>query len=138
MFIQRSYSYYSQVPNKPDPARTQSVRVFHISKAAIKQDPTLYPIQMVLNLEQVKVIRPVCLIHQRWLFMIFAGFKSYALDLHTNKHIVFPAMQVASSQQGFLDLKAIVINEREMYVFNCSKHHSTKVDHPEVFVMDLL
>ena len=25
-----------------------------------------------------------------------------------------------------------------MYVFNCSKHHSTKVEHPEVFVMDLL
>jgi hypothetical protein len=31
-----------------------------------------------------------------------------------------------------------VVNERDLLVFNCSKHHSPKADHPEVFLMDLL
>lgn len=70
--------------------------------------------------------------------MMFAGFKCYALDLFTHKHIIFPAFNVASSQQNWLDLKAIVVNERDLFVFNCSKHHSPKADHPEVFLMDLL
>jgi hypothetical protein len=86
----------------------------------------------------VKVIRPICLIHQRWLFLIFAGFKSFALDLFTQKHIIFPSFSVSSSQMGALDLKGIVINERDLLVFNCSKHASHKVDHPEIFLMDLL
>jgi hypothetical protein len=37
-----------------------------------------------------------------------------------------------------LDMKALVVNDRDLYVFNCSKHHSDKVDYREVFSMDLL
>ena len=76
-------------------------------------------IEKVLDLNETKQIRPLCLVHQRWLFILVPGFKSYAFDFYTLRHIAFPALQIPVRVREVMDWKAIVTNERELVVVNC-------------------
>jgi len=67
--------------------------------------------------------------------------KSYAFDFFTNKHIEFPGVALVSGANQ-LDLKAIVTNSRDLYLFNCSRiatHHKERQDKDlsEIYHIDL-
>ena len=51
-------------------------------------------VEKVLELNETKQVRPICLVHQRWLFILLPGFKSYAFDFYTLRHIAFPALTI--------------------------------------------
>ena len=48
--------------------------------------------EKVLELKEIKQMKPVCQVHQRWLFILIPGFKSYAYDFYTQRHIEFPGI----------------------------------------------
>ena len=75
----------------------------------------------MLQINDTRVIRPLSIFHQRWLFILIPGFKSYAYDIFTQKHIIFAGASInAATGQNTTDLKAIVVNEKDLFVFNCS------------------
>jgi len=75
-------------------------------------------------------------VHQRWLFILVPGYKSFAFDYLTLRHIDFPKLPIISRQQTTSDCKIIVLNERDLVVVNPTRNKKTD-EHTEMLIMDL-
>ena len=67
-------------------------------------------------------MRPMCLVHQRWLFIIISGYKSFAFDFITHRHIEFPKLPLLSKHSASIDAKLMVLNDRDLFVLNASRN----------------
>ncbi|CDW71656.1 UNKNOWN [Stylonychia lemnae] len=79
-----------------------------------------------------KKIKPVCFGHKTRLYILLVNTKSILYDFSNKMKIIFDKLgfQVTNSN----DLKTIVVNDRELYLFHCSKSRSQG----EIFTIDLL
>ena len=67
---------------------------------------------------------------------MLAGYKSFAFDFITHRHIEFPKVPLMGrTNSAQVDAKIIVLNERDLVIVNASKYK--KEEFSEIFVMDM-
>ena len=64
-----------------------------------------------------------------------AGYKSFAFDFITHRHIEFPKLPLLGKISASVDAKIMVLNERDLVLVNASRYK--KDDFSEIFVMDM-
>lgn len=84
---------------------------------------------------ETKKVKPVCFGYQQRLFMLLPGYKSLAYDFLTLKQQVFAPLNFHITNTN--DLKSIVLNDRDLFVFQCSKWNAKGRNQGEIFHLDL-
>ena len=69
--------------------------------------------------EVQKKIKPVCFGHGTRLFILLLSCKSLAFDYKEYRKIIFPELKFSVNNSN--DIKTLVLNERDLYLFHCSK-----------------
>ena len=94
-----------------------------------------FPIERVFSHANSKNQRPMCLVHQRWLFLVIPGYKSFAFDYITHRHIEFPKLPIIY-RNAVVDAKIMVLNERDLVVSHASRVRRSD-ENTEMLIIDL-
>ncbi len=70
----------------------------------------------------MKKVKPICFGHNEILYIIIVGEKSLAFDFKKNSFTPFATMNYHIANTN--DLKPIVVNDHELFVFQSSKWSS--------------
>lgn len=97
--------------------------------------PANFKIDRVFMHYNSKAMRPINLVHQRWLFILIVGYKSFAFDFITHRHIEFPKLPLLNKINFSVDAKVMVLNDRDLVVVNSARHK--KDGDSEILVMDM-
>ncbi|KEJ82541.1 hypothetical protein OXYTRIMIC_320 [Oxytricha trifallax] len=88
--------------------------------------------QMIFEEVDTKKIKPVCFQHKTRIYILMVGSKSIAYDYIDQNKLTFVSLNFQVSNSN--DLKTIVMNERDLFLFHCSKSRSQG----EIFHIDLM
>ena len=79
-----------------------------------------------------KKVKPICFKHNKKIYLILLGYKTISYDYEALNKTSFAPLSFHVSNSN--DLKTVVLNERDLYLYHCSKSRSVG----EIFHLDLV